>query len=152
MNNPIEIIDLMARNEILISDLYLTYAELFPKLGGFWADLADDEKHHAEWLKQLKSPFLEHTGTISVRFSANTLEAYGVYLEKQCTLAKSRKINLAKAITTSLYIEKSLIENRFFEIFEGRSQEWTEVKRDLIAETRIHLAKMQQMAKENNLQ
>lgn len=151
MKNPTEIVDQLARNELLISDLYLTYAERFPELAEFWAKLAADEKHHAGWLKHLRQPFAENAGSVTARFSSNTLAAYQAYLEKECALAKSGKLDLSQALNTSVHIEKSLIENRFFEIFEGRSPEWTEAKKNLIAETKLHLAKVQQMAAERKI-
>ena len=148
VNNPTDIITHLAKNELLISDLYLAYAKRFPELAEFWTNLSVDEKHHAGWLQHLLQPFTENAVSVNARFSSNTLSVYQAYLEKECTLARRGKLDLSQALSTSLHIEKSLIENRFFEIFEGRSPEWTETKKNLITETKLHLAKVQQLMAE----
>ena len=66
------IIEKMARNEELVSELYDAYGKNFHELSSFWNELSAEEKIHAGWLRALGKKMKEKKGL----FSSQTLQ-YG---------------------------------------------------------------------------
>lgn len=139
-DNPIFVIESLAQNEELIGQLYQAYADRFPIRKQFWQSLACEEKMHAGWLRQ----FGQMQGNIKVssRFSIAAISTYGAYVKKENELALSGMINDRQAMVTSLYIEESLIEKKFFDVFSGGDQLFKEMLTRLVAETKNHILKI----------
>jgi hypothetical protein len=105
-----EMLELLAANEELISNLYMSYADRFPEFKDFWQGLASDEIKHAKWLRTIDAQHAR--GKIEVdakRFNKEAIKTYHQCLNKEISNV-SDSIPLKVALTTSLYIEKSLIE------------------------------------------
>ena len=116
------IIDLLAQNEERIRKLYEAYAEKFPDYRVFWNDLAGEEAEHAAWIRKLASKAKE--GTIIVnkgRFNTAAISTFSNYVDKELTNLKTSSVSLIGALSVALYLEESIIEHNYFEVFEGDS-------------------------------
>ena len=60
-------------------------------------------------------------------------------------LVQEKGVTLDQALTTALRLEESLIEKRFFEVFDSDSPELKEVFQDLSRETEAHIEKIKHM-------
>jgi rubrerythrin len=133
IQNAFNIIEKLASNEESVAKLYRGYANAYPTLREFWISLASDEIKHASWIRNLSGK----TGTSSIfidkgRFNPIAIQTFTDYLEKQLKGIEHQKIPVIEALSIAFYIEESLIESKYFEIFNTDS---AELKNTL---TRIH--------------
>jgi hypothetical protein len=143
-SNTQSLIEALVHNEELIGKLYQIYAEQFPARRQFWLNLADEENMHAAWLRGSGQ---SQEVRVSNRFSISAVSTYRAYLQNEIELAGSNAINDKRALTTSLYIEESLIEKKFFDIFTSESRAFRETLNALISETQSHISKIKAQLK-----
>ena len=133
------ILDKLASNEESIAKLYREYADAFPVLRSFWSSLASEEVDHASCIKSLGSQI----GTLPVfmdegRFNAIAIQTFGDYLDRELSRLNEQEIPLIEALSITLYIEQSLIESKFFEVFKTDSAELQRTFAELRDETLAH--------------
>ena len=137
-----DILHRLAENEEAIGVLYHEYAERFPEYDSFWYGLAGEEKEHANWIRRLCSTAVERGLFINqARFNKEALQTYINYLQHELAKAKQGETTLLNGLSVTLYIEESLIERKYFDVFETDSAELKHVLRKLAASTRTHLDK-----------
>ena len=141
-----DMLEILAQNEEKISQLYDVFAKQYPPYKGLWAELSQDEKEHAKWIRkiipQVKSGKVKLD---SDRFNTEAVITYQNYLDEEIEKTKQRQQPIMTSLTITLYIEKSLIEHRFFDIFDGDSVELTQMLAKLEEATKNHLAKVQKI-------
>jgi len=118
------ILNLLTEHELALQQLYLIYAERFAEYEDFWRQLADEEGKHAEAIRALMRE--AKAGNIKIneeRFRAAAIERSLGYIFDLCERADKGEINLNNSLAEAFHIEDAMIENRFFEIFEGDSAE-----------------------------
>ena len=133
------IIDRLATNEESIARLYRGYADAFPILREFWSSLASEETGHASCIRSLG----RQIGTPSLfmdenRFNATAIQTFAGYLDRELSRLEEGEIPLTEALSITLYIEQSLIESRFFELFKSDSAELQYTLAKLRDETFAH--------------
>ena len=134
-----KIIELMIRQESLLSKLYPLFAEQFPEHGEVWDELAREEKKHANWLKQLydageKSIVLFDEG----KTKTQTMNIYIEYLMGIIAKAENHELTLPQAITYTMDLENSLIEKNAFTHFDSISEQARSVLKRLALDTESH--------------
>ncbi len=119
----LEIVDMMAKNEVKLSELYAKYAHAYPTRKEFWNELAREEVSHGAWISTLKKRIEDG----SVKFSS---ERFNVDLNndfyrhvQQEELKISENTPLIEALKTSGEIEEMMLEKKFFEVFQGDAPE-----------------------------
>lgn len=140
-----EVIEAMARNEETISRLYQAYAGKFPAHKEFWSGLAAEETSHAAWLRSLIGKMRE--GSLAInrdRFRLQPVRAFSGYLDRELATASEPGLSPINALSTALYIEESIIEQRYFEVFVPDAPELKRVLSDLAAATKTHLEKVRE--------
>ncbi len=140
-----EVIEAMARNEEAVGRLYQTYAEKFPAQKDFWSGLATEEMAHAGWIRGLQARMKE--GAISInkdRFKPQPVRAFSSYLERETASAREPGLSPINALSVALYIEESIIEQRYYEVAAADSPEMKRVLADLAGATLAHLEKVRQ--------
>jgi len=143
--NPSEVIEAMAKNEEAISRLYQAYADRFPGQKAFWSSLAADETSHAGWIRGLQAKMRD--GSLAVnrdRFKVQPVRGFSAYLERELTSAREPGMSPINALSVALYIEESIIEQRFFEAFQADAPELKRVLADLASATKGHLEKVRE--------
>lgn len=149
--NPAAVIELLAQNESLISDLYLLYAQRLPVLADFWHYLAKEEQQHASWLRNTLKAVDDKSIALADRFSPAAITTFKTYMSKEITAAKNHVLTEKQALTTALYLENSLIEKDCFTIFKSADKEFSEMLAKQTAETQSHIGHIQQMMKVKGL-
>jgi hypothetical protein len=149
-----DLIEKLASNEEHVARLYNGYAEAFPILIGFWSSLATDEVKHASWIKNLGSK--TETKRIFAdenRFNIFAIQAFMDYLDKELAKLKEQEVSLIEALSTTLYIEQSLIESKVFEVFKTDSVEFEHTLTKLRDDTLVHCNRAkEQLEKYKNIQ
>ncbi|HXY75063.1 MAG TPA: hypothetical protein VEH58_07035 [Dehalococcoidales bacterium] len=54
IDNKLSLLEKLAELEITVNNLYSAYAINFLNFKDFWSGLADEEKQHSKWVKQLQ--------------------------------------------------------------------------------------------------
>ncbi len=143
--NASEVIEAMAKNEEAVSRLYQSYADRFPAQKAFWSGLAADETSHAGWIRGLQVKMRE--GSLAVnrdRFKTQPVRGFSAYLERELASAREPGISPINALSVAMYVEESIIEQRFFEAFASDAPELKRVLVDLAAATKSHLEKVRE--------
>ncbi|MBE0430857.1 MAG: DUF2202 domain-containing protein [Dehalococcoidia bacterium] len=132
----------LAENEEAIAALYQEYAGRFPEYDSFWRGLAHDEEEHAGWIRVLGSTdapdevFVDRT-----RFNEQAIQTYLDYLRRELAKVQQGETTLLNALAVTLYIEESLIERKYFEVFDTDAPRLKQVLQNLAAATRTHVEK-----------
>jgi hypothetical protein len=138
-NKSPEIIEMLAANEEGVAILYRGYANAFPALREFWLPLADEELQHACWIRNLDAATGSNSMSVNeTRFNVNAIRSFNDYLENELARLNERNIPLIEALSTTSYIEQSLIEAKFFEVFETDSTEIKDVLTKIRNDTTAH--------------
>lgn len=125
-----DIIELLAKNEEKVSELYLLYAEKFKDMYNFWFLLSNEETNHANWLRELKGELLSGALLLDEKkFNPQAITLFGDYLEQRSKGAKEKDLTIKAALSIALDIENALIEKKWFEVMQSDS---TAVKNTLI--------------------
>ncbi|HAV11442.1 MAG TPA: hypothetical protein DCX32_02770 [Candidatus Moranbacteria bacterium] len=117
------IVELLAKNEDKLSELYALYGEKFTFMKKFWDELTEDELGHGRWVKTLKKKVEE--GAVQFgehRFDKDMLEDFYKSVQLQIFEA-NKEINVVDALKNAVKIEQTMIEKRFFDVFKGDSVE-----------------------------
>jgi len=136
---PLETIELLAENEMVISRIYKVFSERFPEYHDFWETMAEEEIQHADMIRSVVPEVKEG----AVRFKAQGLDETSVgmfrdYLKFSLARAREQDIPLEDAFETALAIEHDLLERSFFDLFEADTRELMLVFEGLASSTREH--------------
>jgi len=122
------LLEILARTEEQIAQLYALYAEKFPKDSAFWLQMSSVEELHARLIRSLKD--VHERGHVIYRLEAFN-EELAVGMQNQLTrhLRDAREIGLHRrmALATAVGIESSLIERGFFENAASEDQAFERV-------------------------
>ena len=136
---PLEAIEMLAENEMVISRIYKVYSERFPEYRDFWETMAKEEVQHADMIRSLVPEVKEGT----VRFKAQRLDETSAgmfrdYLKVSLAGAREQDMPIKDAFETALAIEHDLIERSFFDLFEADTGELTLIFEGLTSSIREH--------------
>lgn len=149
-DNSFDLIEKLATNEECVAKLYEGYASAFPSLREFWTYLTTEEMKHASWIRNLG----EKTNQVFIeenRFNNTAIHTFTNYLHKELTKLNEQEIPIIEALSITFYIEQSLIESKFFEIFETDSAEVKHILTNIRNDTLTHHKKAkEQMEKYRN--
>ena len=136
---PLEAIELLAENEMVISRIYRVFSERFPDYHDFWEKMAEEEIQHADMIRSVVPEVKE--GTVRLREQGLDETSVGMfrdYLKFSLARAGEQDIPLKDAFETALAIEHDLIERSFFDLFEADTRELMLVFEGLASSTREH--------------
>ena len=140
----LDIFTKLSELEESIGRFYEVLAETFPTYKNFWSGLADEEKQHSAWVNKLRILVVQGTARFAERdFNSIAIRTFINYIESEMNKAKRNELSTINALSTTLYIEQSLIENKYFETFTADSQEVKQILDDLAVATRLHISKVQ---------
>jgi len=139
----VDILEMLAANEEAIANLYRAYAARFSEYATFWNHLAKEEITHAAVIRKYGNEVEQGLVHLNEkRFNKEALKTYSNYIKRELDLAQEARLSLMHAFSTAFYIEQSLIEASFFEVFEGDSEELKRLLSQLKANTKEHLHKV----------
>jgi hypothetical protein len=140
-----ETLELLAKNEEQVSELYKLYARVLPQYKELWLELADEEINHAAWIRDFTKDI--DSGKLILnkkRFPVEAFNTYYEYLKESIKRADERGIEPVEAFTVALYIEKSLIELKFFEAVVSSCKSFNEIALRLSEATKGHFKKIEE--------
>ncbi len=141
-----DIPEMLAANEETIANLYRAYASRFTEYASFWNHMAEEEIAHATLIRKCSAEVAKGLVRLNKdRFKKETLRTYYNYTNKELDMAQEQSLSLMHALSTTLYIEKSLIEARFFEVFEGGSEDIRKLLSQMSVKENEHLDRIRQV-------
>jgi hypothetical protein len=142
MNEPgshVDIVDTLAKHEEVIGRLYQAYAQRFPEHQPFWSQLADEERQHADMLHRLHRRMQAGEGTICEdAFNKTCIHDSLSRIEQLIQEALKPDLTLHDALSNASVIEKSMLEQRYFEVFAGNCPEIQHIQNFLAQATEDH--------------
>jgi len=134
------IIEKMAGIETSLSGLYRIYAEKFPVLSELWTSLAREEEGHAKKLQSLVAVLDEGFLFKDIgRFGEAQFQPVVQSIAKAKQAAMQAALDPAQALNTTLSLEASFLETRFYEIVNSDDPAFQKVAGLLSSETRNHI-------------
>ena len=135
--NPI--IAAMIRHELALAELYRAFGEQLAPMKDFWSRLAHEETRHAGTLQGLA----KKTGTKPLylnerKFNAAAIDTSLSFLKKKTGKVNDEGTTVLKALGLALDQGQSMLENRYYEVFETDSTEIKKVFSMLRGETARH--------------
>ena len=146
--NQAQIIELMAQNEEVFNKLYTVCANKYPEYKDFWLQIANEETNHASWLRDLK-PQIE-IGNLSFNEDRFNLKAAFILFEsakQKLDEFNNQSMTIIEALRASLFMENSLLENKFFEVVETDQLPLKTVLFNLAESTKIHIQRIEDLLK-----
>ena len=140
MQEKCEIIQMMITYEETLNRLYRDFSKSFPEQKDFWFKLSVEEDAHATWVKTLYEKLKQ--GEVEFaddRIPGDEIKKALDRFEELTTRMKKEDITLLEALELAGEVENSMLEARFFEFFEGDSDEIHETFERLGSQTREHL-------------
>ena len=144
-----ELLEAFRRHELAIARLYEAYAQRFPEFEKFWMELSRDEIQHADWISELTARVEDGSDCFVVnRFPIEAVEHSIAYVEGLANSPGQPDFLLMNAVSTALYIEKALIENKYFEVFSGDGVETKRILNTLAQSTQSHYQRVHKVWQE----
>ena len=145
--NKTDVLEMLAKNEELINQLYNVYSGKFPDYKDFWRGLAVEETQHAVWIREFRSQVRQgHVQFNEDRFDVDIMGKLQDYVKDMINTAQEQEIPLKGALNIALDIESGLIEKRFFEVFETDAKELRFVLKVLSDSTKRHFDRIQKVS------
>lgn len=138
--------DLLVQQEEAMRDLYKTYAKHIPRTADFWNEMALEEAAHADILRTLRAHFLKKD--VAARpgvFKTEAVKTNIEFLRGQRVATLQSGTTPITALSIALSMEESIIENRFFTMFEPATSAMVKEFEELQAHTLDHLTKLKGM-------
>jgi len=138
-----KILELLEQLELNMCDLYLLFADRFPKYADLLTTVARQETDHADGIKKLHLL----AGDDRVLFDEKITKTYTVKMfissiQEALARAKSGKMSLINALSLSHDFELAILEKGFYNFFSGQDDETRAVIRKITEETLDHQMKM----------
>ena len=147
-----DINDLVAqirRHELTLAKMYAQFAKSYPNHRQLLSQLAREEVQHAEWMKSLAQHHAKgRLGLSDFKLNPQVLKTSISHLEKQIEESKQGRLSLRKAVSIALDVEKSMIENKFFKIFDLVDGKRDRIRAGLEKETSKHRQKLEKLLSE----
>ena len=138
--DPKQLVELLAQHERAIGRLYSLYASNIPAYKRLFDDLSAQEEGHAQLLEELCTAVSEGELCCLVdRFNPMAVRTALAYVEQQIEQCRvDSHIAPKQALSVARDMENSLIESRWFEVFDGDAPRLKETLEQLARETNKH--------------
>ncbi len=142
----LEIAKKLIECELTISKLYSTCAEYFPEQSSFWNGLVQEEIGHANTIEELLGQVDGRILKLNKnRFNIRPLEISIEHTKNVIGRIEIGELDLIGVLSLALDIEQSVIESKYYEIFEGGSREYSDRLKQVRNESRGHAARIRDM-------
>lgn len=146
-----ELIQEIRRHELTLAKMYNQFAEAHPDHNQFWHRLASEEEIHAKWIESLGRHYKNgHIGLSDFKLNVHAIKTSISHLEKQTEESKKGSFSLLNAVSIALDIEKSMIDNKFFKIFDLVGAKQARILSGLEKETLKHRQHLEKLFSELN--
>jgi hypothetical protein len=119
----VPLLQVMEESETVTAEIYAHFADQFPGQAEFWRRLAGEEQLHARWLRELRER--AERGQIGLSPQAIDREQADLCLAaakiRRVELTR-RQLSLREALQLALDLEKSILEQNPWRVFEGSGE------------------------------
>jgi rubrerythrin len=138
-----EEIEGLVRIEETLAEMYGLFAERFPVHGEMWSRLAEEERGHARWIRDLYARVEEGSARLGEdRFRAEGIQYFLNYAEERLGEARGERLPFVHALDMALDLESGLLERKFFQIFETDSDDLKQAFEDMEQQIRKHAERL----------
>lgn len=134
----------LRENELRAAALYDLFARKYPSAGGFWLELAGEERAHAEVLRQISG--LVETGRMFMKrpggFSLADVKQSIEWMDKLMEVFLHEGMDMKAALDSALRVEMDMVESGFFEIAGSNDPEMAAEFTALKEHTKRHIEKI----------
>jgi rubrerythrin len=143
--NENKLIIALMQNEQQLSKLYAIYATLFPDDTEFWTHISNDEIDHARWIDELFIKIQQEIVKIDEnRLKIEALNNFTAYINEQIDRTENGDISSTQALSVSMDMENSMIEQGTFTVYESDDIELKNVFDKLLKSTESHYQSVKQ--------
>ena len=144
------ILETLAVCEDRIGATYEAFAGIFPQFAEFWSKLANEERRHAQMLKNLRI-FLAHGHLFRNigRFSPERIQALQMLLDEIHQTLATGKMTASEAFAAAMKLECSLVDGRFYNEVSSDAPEYATVAKAMLNETNEHIARIHQRSRDD---
>jgi len=142
-NDTVRGVEFLQEIESTIGRMYRVFAEKFPAQRDLWLQIAEEEDLHAQWAQTLADD--ASRGAIKLkrsRLDVGSIQLFRVHARNLLYRAENEELSVSQAMDMALDLETSLLERRFYDIFDGDSEALRKVFSDMRAQTQDHLGKL----------
>jgi hypothetical protein len=134
------IISILMENERKVAHLYEIYAELLPKHKNLWTRLSHEEIEHAETISEAEK-ISDGNGKLfsTDKYLRGILKYVSDFLDEEIRKVKKQKLTQGEALETALRVERSVVENISFEIWQPKEKDVLRIFKRLNKETEGHI-------------
>jgi len=149
----IQAIEGLVQIEETLFEIYRTFAERFPAHRDMWSRMAEEEKGHAKWIRDLYGKVEQG----SVRLGEDPFRVEGIqtfldYANERLEEAQTAKLPFLHALDMALDLESGFLEREFFKIFEADSEALKQAFEDMQQQIRDHTERIRKvLAREDGL-
>lgn len=136
-------IDALVKIEETLAEIYRLFAKRFPAHRELWSRLAEDELDHAGWIRDLYGRV--EGGTVSLKeegFRLEGIQDFLQYAQERLKEAHEEKLPFMHALDMALDLESSLLERKFYQIFEADSEAIQQAFEDMDRQIREHAGRI----------
>jgi rubrerythrin len=145
-----KILEMLAKNEEVIGELYTAYSKRLPVMRDFWLELANDENTHAMWIRLLGDMAAEGKLTFKTdRINITSLNEFSNNIKNEITKT-SAELGLKGALSVAISLEENLIEGGYFEALDTNNPDLQKIFRDLGIATKEHAQKLRDALDQQN--
>jgi len=144
--NQKKIIDLLIKQEKLLSRLYTIFCDKLPEHRDFWEKLAKEEHQHSKWLVQLyEAGEKDVVHFDEAKITTFSLETFIKGVEEAIRKAESDVLDDKMALVQTADLERSLIEKNVFSQFSGLTDKAKHAMKFLEKQTKEHLSQAENL-------
>ena len=146
-----EIIEGIRQHKLSLSKMYQQFAKSHPDHNQFWSHMAHEEAMHARWIESLGQYYqMGQIGVSELKLNHQVLKTAISHIEKQTDASRNGNLPLLNAVSIALDIEKSMIDNKFFEVFDLADVKYDRIRTGLKKETAKHRQHLENLFLELN--
>ncbi len=134
-----DVVELLARYEQTIGELYKAYARRFPDFKAFWEGIAAEEAKHARLLRSILPEIKDRVLILKVD-NAKLIEVSEMLsrVREQIHHCESGEESMANALDVALSIEETLLENDISAFLIGKNALFNSVVEAMKRDTAKH--------------
>lgn len=118
-----EAVEGLVEIEEKLFEIYGIFAERFAAHRDMWSRLAEEEKGHAKWIRDLYGKVEQGSvRLVEDRFRVEGIQTFLDYANERLEEAKTARLPFLHALDMALDLESGLLEREFFKIFEADSE------------------------------
>jgi len=137
--DPDALLTALQEHERVIGQLYQAYSQRFPDYADLWEKLAQEENKHAACLNSLRTQIQDDPDIVIMeRFSTDAIEFSIRYVKELIERSKRPDFKIINAFSLAMKLEEALLENNYFEVLSGDTDEVRSVLDFLVEETERH--------------